>query len=307
MEVVIYTEGGGPRGKGHISRCSSLAHALREKGAAVRFVIDDMYQADAEVAEAEYLPWISEGDDNDADITIIDSWIADAARYEQLVSGSYGVFFDDTKRMNYPEGLIISSGHDLEYSNESLGGFEHRLLRPAFWECGMRRYRNQPERILLSFGTSDPNNFTQSVLELLDERMHATKKHVVLGKGNAHDLPESEQCRVHYGLSAEQMKELMVECDIGIISCGQTLLETAVCGLPVIGLVSRPEETVHAKPFIEAGYLLGGDEAGTDKLAKRLEQLTPQAERERRGTTGQRLVDGQGARRVAEEILRRAL
>ena len=197
---------------------------------------------------------------------------------------------------------------------KKLLGPKYALLRPEFREArkNLRKRDGHVKRIMIFFGGSDPTNETTKVLEairMLNRPDIAVD--VVVGSANPHrkvieqiasDLPD---CICHF--KVEDMAALMAGADFAIGAGGTTVWERCALGLPslVTTVAENQEKTV--SDMAESGYLLflGRSEAvSVDSLYHALEIATqsPWLLISFARKT-QSLVDGKGAKRVAQEIM----
>ena len=103
------------------------------------------------------------------------------------------------------------------------------------------------------------------------------------------------------------MKEVMINSDIAISACGQTLYELARIGLPAIGICIAENQSQNIKGWEDVGFLeyIGwyNDKDLENNLKKAISKLKSKEERKTRSAIGKKCVDGQGARRVVSRIL----
>jgi len=109
MKVFILTEGGKDIGFGHITRCLSLYQAFEERGIRPKFIINGDNNSEYLLNGANYqlLNWIEKPGKifeliKNADIAIIDSYLADISFYNTLSDLlKLPVYIDDNKRLDY--------------------------------------------------------------------------------------------------------------------------------------------------------------------------------------------------------------
>ena len=101
----------------------------------------------------------------------------------------------------------------------------------------------------------------------------------------------------------------MRECDIAITGGGQTLFELAATGTPSMAIRLVDNQTSNLNNLTDLGIVQWiGDAADHDLDSKLSENLALLANdkhlREKMSHQGQAYIDGQGAKRVALEIMR---
>ena len=102
----------------------------------------------------------------------------------------------------------------------------------------------------------------------------------------------------------------MMQCDAAISAGGTTLFELCACGLPTVTYILADNQIMNAGAFERSGLTLNaGDIRGDVCFAKRLfeilDALTENfALRQRMAEQMQDTVDGMGARRLAEALVK---
>lgn len=264
-------------GTGHLRRCLTLADALRARGVRSTFVMrrhDNFLEAmtlgehslamlppgvPAGDRGGSHAEWLGAGWEDDAeqtlaalggevDLLVVDHYALDA-RWEHRLRPQVGrllVIDDLADRQHACDLLLDATPRDpgdyaalVAPETELLVGPRYALLRPEFAarrELG--RQRKQIERILVSFGGSDPADFTGRTLRVLAGVPHPPHVDVVLTRGAPHldavrtlavNLPG---CRLH--VDTEQMADLMEAADLAIGAGGTTSWERLCLGLPAI-------------------------------------------------------------------------
>jgi UDP-2,4-diacetamido-2,4,6-trideoxy-beta-L-altropyranose hydrolase len=163
MRVVLLTESGTGIGGGHRSRCEAVAQAFEEHGDSAQILLERQ----EETAGAEDTPRIrhaawSRDEDllrgtlQGVDAAVVDSYRAPAELYA-LIAGLVAVTacFDDTRRLDYPPGVVINSSigvRDQDYPEQPgrhyLLGPRFIPLRAPFWEAGPKKTRAQPRLVV---------------------------------------------------------------------------------------------------------------------------------------------------------------
>ncbi len=106
------------------------------------------------------------------------------------------------------------------------------------------------------------------------------------------------------------MRAAMRKSDIAISAAGQTLYELARMGVPAITVCAADNQARNLEGWRKSGFVLYAGEHGDRKLFDRLSacmtKLASPAKRCKRSILGQSLVDGEGAKRVAEKVIAEA-
>jgi len=109
MKVFIITEGGKDIGFGHITRCLSLYQAFEERGIKPKFIVNADNNVEYLLKQVNYqiFNWLDEKSKlfemlKDADIAVIDSYLADISLYNKIANlVKISVYIDDNKRLDY--------------------------------------------------------------------------------------------------------------------------------------------------------------------------------------------------------------
>ncbi len=325
MKVYILTEGGASIGIGHITRCLSLYQAFEEKGVQPLFVVngDKSVKQYLKDTRHELINW-SRKDSNallkNTDIVIIDSYLAGFEFYEEVSkSVKIAAYLDDNKRIDYPKGIVVNGtifADELGYPSKKdiiyFLGSKYTPLRKDFWDLPEKETKQNIQSVLITFGGDDTRNLTPEILKLLNRDFPEYIKKVIIG-GSYKNIAQIESLRnakteLVYSPDAEGMKQAMLEADIAISAAGQTLYELARVGVPTIAIAVADNQMNNVKgwqktDFIEyAGWWEEQDVL--EKTANSLRLLQERETRQRRSVIGKTYVDGQGARRIVEDILK---
>lgn len=325
MKVFIITEGGKNIGFGHMTRCLSLYQAFERINITPQLITNGDTSTSGLLKDRNYLlfNWLREKNKLfkkiiNAEIAIIDSYLADLSFYEDLSkSVKIAVYIDDTKRLNYPRGIVINStiyAKDLDYPRKKnisyLLGTKYIPLRKEFWSIPKKLINKDVNKILITFGGNDERNITPKILKVLNEEHPRLTKYIVIGKGfrNIEEIRRMKDDKTHliYNPGAEKMRELMLGSDIAISAGGQTIYELARIGVPTIGICVSDNQKGNLQGWQKAGFIeyMGSyrNTISLFKLTKTLDKLMPRTVRLRYSQIGRKLVDGKGVNRILQVI-----
>lgn len=327
MKVFILTEGGRNMGFGHITRCTALYQAFEERGIIPKFIVngDDSVIDLLSSKDYEIFDWIDEKErlleliQND-DIVIIDSYLADIDIYETLSKRvKFPVYFDDNKRLDYPKGIVVNGAiyaEELNYPAKKgvkyLLGLKYMPLRKEFWNVPEKEIKENIESIMITFGGDDMRNMMPVVLRLLNNNFSELIKNVIIGKGfkNIREIEalKDDKTNLIYYPDAEEMKNIMLESDIAISACGQTLYELAIVGVPTIGIGIAKNQTQNIKGVIKHQFLeYAGWYSQNDILEQidiRLDKLKCHNNRKDKYKIGKKLMNGKANENILKFILK---
>lgn len=328
MKVLILTEGGRSKGFGHVARCLSLRAALLESGSECGIFIDgdDTLDGIMDGVPWERLDWVSDRSVvntviNNADIVVVDSYFAALHIYDLVVaSNKLAVFFDDTRRLPYPYGYVINAGigaANIGYPPRQgvryFLGPDYACLRRVFWDIAPSLIRPEVKKVFLSFGAVDSKNILSRILNACVVARPDLTYVVVAGLARKDILPletyrEASSIKFIEDVSAQDLVGIMQSVDIAVSACGQTIYELAKAGVPSVVIKVNENQHLNWKGMVDLKAAYDGgitDEALEDRIVLALEALQTSSIRQAYQDTGRRLIDGQGARRIANIILKR--
>jgi len=176
------------------------------------------------------------------------------ANFEDLGSGAKHA--DMTFNELYDEPLYKSSN--------TYWGSQYLFLRNEFEHAKPRDFHKNVECMLITFGGTDPNNYTQTVLELVLPicQKYNIKICLITGKGFEHKkLIEEylENCThadtIEYFFATDIISKIMEKVDIAISSNGRTVYELAHMNIPSIIISHHAREKTHKFACAENGFL----------------------------------------------------
>jgi len=336
--LVIRADAGHQIGVGHSMRCLALGQAWQDLGGSVIFVSCNLpeslahrlEQENFQIEDIDAVP----GSTSDADHTsksassantntvVVDGYhFSDEFRQRIRGAGCRIVAVDDLGRMT-PADLILNqnlgaSADDYPTRTDHttiLAGCRFAMLRREYREQSQAsiRVRQKIERVLVSCGGSDPTMATERILESL---IHLTSKQIeviaVAGSSNPRvkslqKLADSLPLSVRIEHNCQDMATLMQWADIAIVAAGSTCWELACLGLPMIAVIAADNQVRVAQAIDNnglgwnAGWIEGDAQNNISRcinhITKDSSLLTDASQR------GRRLIDGQGASRVAQTL-----
>ena len=120
------------------------------------------------------------------------------------------------------------------------------------------KIKKNVERIFISFGGADPQNYSDRLLAMITKEDYKEYQFVVVlgrAKNNIEELMsynKYDNIEVLYDVS--NMPEIMSSCDIGITSRGRTGYELAMLGIPSISMAQNHREEKHGFVCNENGF-----------------------------------------------------
>ena len=220
----------------------------------------------------------------------------------------------DLEATEHYEQVIVSVMHEARETPEGFyWGPKYAILREHF-RGREKEVRERAQMVLLTFGGSDPQQLTVKAAHAL--RDVDPQVEVVAVAGPAFSCrTEFEELQAPLPRRVPLIQEagghiadLMLEADVVLCSGGMSVYEIAALGTPGIVLGQNMREDGRMRAFAAHGtieYLGLGTEIGEAAIAAATRGLLADPARRRQmSEKGRALVDGLGATRAAEVVLK---
>lgn len=265
--VAIYVNGNNTRGIGHIYRALEMADEFYSK--------PDIYYDSNQTDRAVF-------GETTHNLIPVDG-IADL--FERVRGRGYTVFINDilTTSIDYMIGLrsVVPGAKVVNFEDDGEGIYRADLVFNALYRdtdlpqvhAGERYYiaskafmfykpieiKNRVERVFLSFGGADPQDYTDRLLEIVtsDPKYRSYRFTAVIGraKKNVERLLEyNAEPNIDVLYDVANMPELMSACDVAVTSRGRTGYELAILGVPSIAMAQNRREEKHGFVCNENGF-----------------------------------------------------
>ncbi|HBI50154.1 MAG TPA: UDP-2,4-diacetamido-2,4,6-trideoxy-beta-L-altropyranose hydrolase [Moraxellaceae bacterium] len=199
---------------------------------------------------------------------------------------------------------------------QQLLGTRYTLLRDEFanWRAmslNRRKSVQLPNNILVNLGGVDNDNVTLKILQSLNTFVQQSTQSfnvtVVMGKTAPH-IESVQRFAKHASfacavlVNVTNMAQLMANADLAIGAAGSTTWERCCLGLPMVLLVLADNQQVIAKALADKNVVKVVTDMATldEQLPRLLSELADNYKKFSRQSA--KLVDGQGAKRVAHWI-----
>jgi spore coat polysaccharide biosynthesis predicted glycosyltransferase SpsG len=290
----MVADGGRDVGLGHLGRSSAVATALLRRGLDVECRANGARQ---EVG-VDGIAWTPFEDGDRGTTLMLDSYLLDPAETATAVGADRLVLMHDRAGDVPQADLVVAPASPDQQTERKLTGLRYACLRPAFWELGARELRNEVSRVLVTTGGADPGGHLAELSRVALDALPRASVGVVRPARMTDDLPEgAEEVR------ANPLLEVLLDADIVVCGAGQTMLEAAATGTPCITLPLADNQREQAARLAEAGAVRLVEPDDRQALAAALRELAASLElRRTMSSRGQKLVDGDGALRVAASI-----
>jgi UDP-2,4-diacetamido-2,4,6-trideoxy-beta-L-altropyranose hydrolase len=322
-------------GTGHLMRCLALAQAWKDAGGEITFITACQSEGLIERLSAEGFgihrlaqTYPEPGDwDNTKHIlasypnawVVLDGYHFNEVYHQRVKEAGHKLLvIDDMAHLkHYCADIVLNQNLNAErlyYSYELythlLVGTRYVLLRREFiaWRGWKREIPEIARHVLVTLGGSDPENYTLTVIQALDEiDIPGLEATVVIGASNPYyDVLEAAaghgRIPVHLIRDAKNMPELMAWADMAVSGGGTTVWESAFMGLPAVVLVLADNQEANAKHIEKqkAGRALGrAERISVQSLSESIVSVVKDLHlRTEISKNAQQMIDGQGVQRV---------
>lgn len=338
--ILIRTDGNQDIAAGHLMRCLSIAQALHEKKVPVFFAVADetsagllrtffgpgedypvlLLHSDYQKPDSETDSLISLFSQTDAGCLLVDSYFVTPSYLETLNSKIKTAYIDDLYSFDYPVDLLINYDAVIpenfyQQARGRLLGLSYTPLRKQFSNL-QPAVRPEVKEILISTGGTDPCHVAESLLSQLissaesrDWCFHVPAGPMHSGRKSLERLALSHP-RIHLYEHVARMAELMQRCDLAVSAAGTTLFELCAAGIPAVSFTMADNQLATAAQMeAGAGIPCAGDARTTKDftsgLCRILCDLAPDYEKRKAlSSSMHRLIDGKGAGRIADGLIR---
>lgn len=320
---------------GHIMRCLSIADALTVAGEAVTFILADEQAVallkqcgyDAIVLYTEWnrmeeeLPALSRIiEKNQIKKVLIDSYQVTQKYLSELSKLVKTIYIDDLNKFDYPVNAVICYANYYkkfhykmnDRKKEYLLGAKYVPLKKSFWDCKPKNISLKAENILILTGGSDPYNIFGQLLNAMNKDEFKSID-VICGRYNTNYDSLTEMYRqyknIRFHRAINNIEEYMQKADVAISAGGTTLYELCACGTPTISYAFVDNQLDNVRQFQEDGLIDYAGDVRCDDIAENVKQYLKKYKddwqsRKKKSEKMQEMVDGKGAMRLAEALLK---
>lgn len=338
LKFFIRADGNSTIGTGHIMRCLSIARKLRDFDVDIKFVLaDESMSTVIDKSGFEFIVLDSSWDnleeeieelcsiirEEEVDAVIVDSYFITEEYLSKLRKESYVCYIDDFNKMQYPAEALINYNvyaHELNYNEKNydalLLGTEYAPLRDEFENCINKEFKGI-KKILITSGGTDEYNVVGKILDriITREDFKFMDFYCIVGKfnKNENELKNSynKYSNIHLIKNTPNIIKYMLDCDIAITAGGTTCYELCACGLPSIIYVLADNQLMAAEYFFKneimafAGDIRCDIDSCLENINQEINRLMNKEIWKKQSKKMQALVDGNGAKRIAEILIDR--
>lgn len=323
---------------GHVMRCMAIAKQMQKLGEQVVFLLADDFAAEMVINngfEAEILG--TKWDDMESEVPtlrrVINKYVVDRPRmlvdsykvtplyFEMLKEFASVYYMDDGMKDTYSVDGIIAYLHyykmfgiEERYSNRMLLGTDYLPLREEFSGIGNKLIADKIKKVMITTGGADAIGSSQVIEERLCKVYPDIEFHFIVGRFFTEEqygkLIQNKLPNTFFHKNAI-MSDWMKECDVAISAGGTTLYEMCACRIPTICFSVADNQILTVETLAEMGIMLGCGRANEisedefiDNLLNNFEKIQSADLRKELSAKMGKLVDGQGARRIAENLIK---
>lgn len=323
---------------GHLMRCIAIAKACEKRGERVLFFLAE--KKETERLDAAGFPYIILGTDwrhlegeadrmsmlareNALDWLVVDSYQATKDYLRALEQSVRVLYVDDYGQECYEISAVLNYspwmadlGEKLYQGRrtKTLFGGQYIPLREEFSDI---RQTERGRAVLVTTGGTDAYNVAGKFLSECaeKERWRDTVFHVIVGSMNSHErelraLAERHSfIRLHKNVS--NMSYYMKRCKAAVSAGGTTLYELCACGIPTVCFSFADNQRMGTREMGRRGVMAYVGDVRTEedfyeKMADAVWRIMSREEEwNELSAKMQRLVDGKGAERIAEFLLKK--
>jgi spore coat polysaccharide biosynthesis predicted glycosyltransferase SpsG len=338
--ILLRVDGSAEQGLGRMARCLALANALQRRRYQMIFVsqIDNSTWPDRirRFRHAVSKTPLAAGSSEDREalmrevaqqrpvVVVTDSPNLDESYVQALMhSVPLVITIDELGRLRYPVDLVLnptlgrtSKEYDLGPGAQILAGRRFAMIRAEF-----RRARNVratepggPPRVLLALGGGDVADQTAEIAEAILHRLDNVEKvDAVIGSSRSSGKLDAVAAKFAGKLTitkdARDLGARMTKAHLLVTGGGNTALEAACVGIPMLIITRHAHHTINATWLEETGaahYLGHHNKVKPTQVCRVIDEvLSDRFERRAMSRAGRMLIDGRGPDRLvtATEVL----
>jgi len=261
---------------------------------------------------------------------VTNTYFTSLREFCKLISCKF-VYIDDVLSFAYPVDIVVNyniyglnrkSEYRRLYADKGMSlprlllGTLYTPLRYDFQNVPDRSVKKKASCVLISTGGADIEHMTTSLIQEVSNYESDQLFHFIIGSMNkdrdkiyaAADIKKN--IILHENVS--NMAELMSSCDVAISAAGSTLYELCATQTPTVTYILADNQIPGAKEFSSYGVMencgdvrkLGKGELANRLISSAIELLNNYEKRKCIAEKMKGIVDGYGAERVVEAILK---
>jgi spore coat polysaccharide biosynthesis predicted glycosyltransferase SpsG len=163
------------------------------------------------------------------------------------------MFYENVKLIINPNVYFSEINYNNQNSN-MLGGIDFVILRETFRNVSKYKISNKKKlNILVTIGGSDYRNIMPLIIETL--LINSFHNIVAISPDKAVNGFLDDRLTILKMQNENEIYEQMLNCDIAISACGQTLHELASIGVPTIGICIDSDQILNQQFYFKSKFL----------------------------------------------------
>lgn len=255
-------------GTGHVYRCLSIASKLVFHE--VLFLLDERHQLGIDIISNHNYPYrLYDGEDDllrllkEYSPEIVANDILDTT--EEYIThlkdeGYFVVNFEDLGTGTNVADVVFDALYEHEIGEENVfTGHKYYILKDEFYFQPPKVITQEVSNVLITFGGTDPNNFTEKVIDSILATSYDGRINVILGLGYdglerlIEKYEPNQSVQIYRNVS--DISEFMFKADIIFTSAGRTMYEVCSLGVPTICLCQNDREMTHVFANESNGFI----------------------------------------------------
>ena len=256
-------------GTGHVYRCLSIASKLVFHE--VLFLLDERHQLGIDIVNNYNYPFkLYDGKDDLINNLreynpqmVINDILDTSEEYISILKneGYFVVNFEDLGTGTFVADIVFDAlyEHEIGEQENIFTGHKYYILKDEFYFQPQKIITQQVNNVLITFGGTDPNNFTEKVIDSILATSFDGRINVIVGLGyqgleELIDKYEHNQSIQIYK-NVSNISEFMFKADIVFTSAGRTMYEICSLGVPTICLCQNDREVTHVFANESNGFI----------------------------------------------------
>ncbi|WP_458405175.1 cytidylyltransferase domain-containing protein [Methanobrevibacter sp.] len=255
-------------GTGHVYRCLSIASKLVFHE--VLFLLDENHQLGIDIVENYNYPYkLYDGIDDLIDSlrqyspqVVINDILDTSLEYVSVLKndGFFVVNFEDLGVGTQAADVVFDALYEHDINEENIfTGHKYYILKDEFYFQPEKIITHAINNVLITFGGTDPNNFTEKVIDSILSTNYEGRINVILGlgyQGLSHLIEKYESNQsIQIYRNVSNISEFMFQADIIFTSAGRTMYEICSLGVPTICLCQNERELTHVFANPSNGFI----------------------------------------------------
>jgi UDP-2,4-diacetamido-2,4,6-trideoxy-beta-L-altropyranose hydrolase len=320
-KLVFRCDGSNEIGFGHMRRCLNLAQWLRSKFE-IAICTKKTKEAVTILKKTDiHVHYLQKDSDDKEDLNAVAQF---------LTEWDPKVIVNDIKNTttDYMQTISVSKARTLNFDDLGVGASLADVLVDANRRENKKKFfgpkyvvlhddfarehkkarilHKSVKNVMLAIGGGDPHNYTQKILECLEDVEYNFNTAVVLGPTfkDVHHIKQrwKDHDRVYFLENLETLIKPLLWADCAIVNGGMTMFEALCVGTPTLVVSQNVDEVKNVKRLERKNAVLDvglGKKVSVNKLNKRLKRVCDGVEyRKKLSDSGKEIVDGAGIFRV---------